>query len=106
MGDLTSLVLVLLQPGLDVLGMINYETELVLCGIFAWVRKKMRQRRSRDATTNEESDNRHDHTAARSITVHDGPSSTSIFRTPSADMANTRARTNRISSSVGVRAES
>lgn len=60
MGDLTSLISVLFQPQLDILGMIIYASELVLwLGVFAcggyfnlrpWVKAKLQRRRDRNDT--------------------------------------------------------
>ncbi|KAF2173935.1 hypothetical protein M409DRAFT_16204 [Zasmidium cellare ATCC 36951] len=87
LGDLTSIISVVFQPKLDVLGLVIYGTELVLwIGIFAcggyynlvpWIRKKQRERR---APAHELGPAQH------GIGLHDLPSSTSVFRTPSSDM--------------------
>lgn len=81
MGDLTSLISVLFQPSLDVLGLVIYGTELVLwLGVFAaggyynlipWVKSKGRQRKERSAEVRED------------VAMHEMPSSTSVFSTPS-----------------------
>ena len=81
MGDLTSILSVLFQPTLDVLGLIIYGVELTLwIGIFAcggyynlrpWLQAKMNTKRSEDQRV------------SPAIALHDLPSSTSVFRTPS-----------------------
>jgi type III secretory pathway component EscS len=81
MGDLTSISSVLFQPSLDVLGLIIYGVELTLwIGIFAcggyynlrpWLRAKMNIQRSEDQPV------------SPGLALHDLPSSTSVFRTPS-----------------------
>jgi hypothetical protein len=81
MGDLTSILSVLFQPSLDVLGLIIYGVELTLwIGIFAcggyynlrpWLQAKMNAKRSEDQRM------------SPAIALHDLPSSTSVFRTPS-----------------------
>ncbi|KAF2005930.1 hypothetical protein P154DRAFT_423381 [Amniculicola lignicola CBS 123094] len=91
-GDVFSLVSVLFQPTMDVLGLIIYGTELVLwIGVFAcggyynlipWIRKTLKKKR---AITEEA------HTDA--IALHDLPSSTSVFRTPSGEADVARQRT-------------
>lgn len=91
LGDLTSLLSVLFQPRLDVLGMVIYGVELTLwLGIFACggyynllprLRKVMS--RSRPMSPVQEQ---------RSVVLQDLPSSTSVFRTPSADGHSVRAR--------------
>lgn len=91
-GDLFSLVSVLFQPKIDVLGLVIYGSELILwIGVFAcggyynfvpWVRKRVEKRRaSRSAHPGEP------------VTLYDLPSSTSVFRTPSADLDIVRQRT-------------
>lgn len=85
LGDLTSIISVVFQPKLDILGLVIYGTELILwIGIFAcggyynlvpWITKKQRERR---ASIHEGRPN--------AIGVHDSPSSTSVFRTPSSDL--------------------
>jgi hypothetical protein len=92
LGDLTSLISVLFQPSLDVLGLVIYGTELLLwIGIFAcggyynltpWIRGKMAK------------NGKHETTPERSaaITQHDMPSSTSVFRTTSGHSMELRTR--------------
>jgi hypothetical protein len=90
MGDLTSILSVLFQPSLDVLGLIIYGVELTLwIGIFAcggyynlrpWLQSKMDTGRSID---------QHPPT---SVALHDLPSSTSVFRTPSGQPNELRSR--------------
>lgn len=109
MGDLTSLISIVFQPKLDILGMVIYGTELVLwLGVFAcggyynltpWLRKHLKNRKSlpthpAHAGLNGTSD---PDIAARnvtvqSITMHDLPSSTSVFRTPSREIELVRSR--------------
>jgi hypothetical protein len=90
MGDLTSILSVLFQPSLDVLGLIIYGVELTLwIGIFAcggyynlrpWLRTKMNARRSEEQSV------------SPGIALHDLPSSTSVFRTPSGYSNELRSR--------------
>lgn len=104
-GDLFSLTSVLFQPTLDILGMVIYGSELVLwLGVFAcgwyynflpWIRKKRftdEFRHSRfvgtDTGPSENTDS-----AAAPITLHDMPSSTSVFRTASREPGRLRPRT-------------
>ncbi|PGH09597.1 hypothetical protein AJ79_05653 [Helicocarpus griseus UAMH5409] len=95
-GDLFSLISVLYQPTLDILGMVIYGSELAFwLGIFAcggflnfspWVRKKIKAHRSRPQEEPErECDDEGDRTVQQpqSIYLHDLPSSTSVFRTAS-----------------------
>ena len=82
MGDLTSILSVLFQPSLDVLGLIIYGVELTLwIGIFAcggyynlspWLQAKVDAKRSEDPRM-----------SPPGVALHDLPSSTSVFRTPS-----------------------
>lgn len=97
MGDLTSLISVVFQPTVDVLGLVIYATELTLwIGVFAcggyynltpWMRWKLSDRNSAVAQSIEGSPNQ----SGRGIALHDLPSSTSVFRTPSGEL---RSRTN------------
>jgi uncharacterized protein with PQ loop repeat len=90
LGDLTSLISLIFQSELDVLGMVIYGVELALwLGIFAcggyynlvpWL-KARRIVTSRSTPAAE--DGSHHNTT---ITLHDLPSSTSVFRTPSSDI--------------------
>lgn len=92
MGDLTSLISVLFQPKLSILGLVIYGTELVLwIGIFAcggyynlapWIMLKL-------SKLEEERLERHDdglEVRDAGIGLHDLPSSTSVFRTPSGEV--------------------
>ncbi|KAF9889547.1 hypothetical protein FE257_007257 [Aspergillus nanangensis] len=77
-GDLFSLVSVLFEPSIDVLGMVIYGTELVLwlgvflCGgifnLAPWIRKRSKERRAVEQEP---------------VSLHQMPSSTSVFRTVS-----------------------
>ena len=103
MGDLTSLISVLFQPKLDVLGMVIYGTEFLLwLGMFAaggyynllpWATKQLERHRSRQQ---QQGDTAGVVTArahpGNGILMHDLPSSTSVFRTPSGEQDIVRAR--------------
>jgi hypothetical protein len=90
MGDLTSLISVLFQPSLDVLGLVIYGVELTLwIGIFAcggyynlrpWLQAKVKA--SHNSTQNQPND----------LALHDLPSSTSVFRTTSGTSHELRSR--------------
>lgn len=98
MGDLTSLISILFQPSLDVLGMVIYGVELALwIGVFVcggyfnlrpWIKESI-SRRSGDTPSNRDSEvsshegSQHAGTARGEIALHRLPSSTSAFRTPS-----------------------
>jgi len=98
LGDLTSLTSVLFQRHLDVLGLVIYGTELTLwCGVFVcggyynlrpWVKQKLlaKDTSSPDLGNSGSGD--------AQITMHEMPSSTSVFRTPSGELSETRSRTN------------
>lgn len=98
-GDLFSLVSVLFQPTLNVLGLVIYGTELALwIGIFAcggyfnlvpWVRKELETSKSNILA------NFFSRITGRSQGIEeiDLPSSTSVFWTPSDEIAVARART-------------
>ncbi|KAH7038492.1 PQ loop repeat protein [Macrophomina phaseolina] len=109
-GDLFSLISVFFQPEIDVLGMVTYGVELVLwlgvfvCGgyfnLWPWMKKRAAGRSDRSGSGSEPDGNRVE--AARSgvdqsgssrIQLRDLPSSTSVFRTPSCELALARSRT-------------
>lgn len=118
-GDVFSLVSVVFQPRLDVLGLVMYGTELVLwIGVFAcggyynfapWVRGRLRRRANGSVSspvqgsTSTSMDDESPRAAAfgQPIALHDLPSSTSVFRTPSGelDIIRQRTRTHRSRSS-------
>lgn len=102
-GDLFSLVSVLFQPELDVLGLVIYGTELVLwVGIFAcggyynllpWLQDRQKRRGSSNAapgsgvpTVCSGPGRSTGQRAQEPVTLHDLPSSTSVFRTPSGEL--------------------
>jgi hypothetical protein len=98
LGDLLSIVSVIFERQLDVLGLVIYGTELVLwIGIFAcggyylflpWaVGRLERKRFGRNTRSGEE------YQEAQGVTLHDLPSSTSVFRTPASDIE-LRSRSN------------
>jgi hypothetical protein len=100
-GDVFSLVSVIFQQELDILGMIIYGTELILwIGIFAcggyynllpWAQRRLGRRKKGVEGAGPQSlacSRSHGCDAAPApepITLHDMPSSTSVFRTPSGD---------------------
>jgi hypothetical protein len=98
LGDLFSLVSVVFQPTLDVLGMVIYATELVLwigifiCGAYYNLAPWLRGRRvNMEGSANALGDSARVDTAVVSGVVrHDLPSSTSVFRTPSGEFEVTR----------------
>lgn len=91
-GDVFSLVSVLFQPKLDILGMAIYGTELLLwLGVFACggyfnllprVQRYLSKRRSRRSGPTSSP-----HEADGGVTLHESPSSTSVFRTASRESA-------------------
>jgi hypothetical protein len=109
-GDLFSLASVLFQPELDVLGLVIYGTELILwigvfaCGGYYNLLPWLRSRSKRDRDTNNVSGNDElspgcSRTSVRQtgppmepIALHDMPSSTSVFRTPSGGLEVVRHR--------------
>nr|POE93479.1 uncharacterized protein c2e12.03c [Quercus suber] len=92
MGDLTSLISVLFQPKLDILGLVIYGTELVLwMGVFAcggyYNLLPLLQARSHARPSEIGPETRYDATHhSVGIAMHDLPSSTSVFRTPSSGL--------------------
>jgi hypothetical protein len=112
-GDVFSFVSVLFQPTLDVLGLIIYGTELILwIGVFAcggyynlvpWARKRLANRTGGvvDNMTRSSSAMGTSHTlppreTAEPISLHNLPSSTSVFRTPSGELDVLRERNTKI----------
>jgi hypothetical protein len=103
LGDVFSLLSVIFHSELDILGMVIYATELVLwIGIFAcgayynlvpWLIEK--HSKSSEVTANDVSQS-HERAVGSanttSITLHDLPSSTSVFRTTSAEIELHRQR--------------
>lgn len=98
LGDLTSLISVVFQPSLDVLGLVIYGVELALwIGVFAaggyynlmpWLRSKMAAKSGKRDFAQEQS------TQSAGVALHDLPSSTSVFRTPSGCSNELRSRAN------------
>jgi hypothetical protein len=94
LGDVFSLISVVFQPTLDVLGMVIYGTELALwigifmCGAYynfvPWLmNKRVRAVHEPSAATSTEAAMPADLVVASGVALHDLPSSTSVFRTPS-----------------------
>lgn len=117
LGDVFSLVSVIFQPTLDILGMVIYGTELLLwigifmCGAYynliPWM-KRERVEVDGEATASEDTAAASNLTGqgravvASGIALHDLPSSTSVFRTPSGDLEVMRRNVNGRSSGEGV----
>lgn len=103
-GDVFSLVSILFQPSIDLLGIIIYGTEFVLwCGVFAcggyynflpWFRKKMlaRDDSGRASPADVNPDQGDGVSTGNAIALHDLPSSTSVFRTASHGDSSLRPR--------------
>ncbi|KAK6336944.1 hypothetical protein TWF718_009733 [Orbilia javanica] len=93
LGDLTSLVSILFEKHLDVLGMVIYGSELILwmgvmaCGgwfnlkpwIERWLKRKEKEEPQVMPLEEDQIERRN------TVTGHDIPSSTSVFRTPSSE---------------------
>jgi len=102
LGDLTSLLSVFFQPSLDILGIVIYATELVLwigifaCGAYYNLRPWLKEKYGKSGGTaiGEASHPGEGATAANTsgIALHDLPSSTSVFRTTSAELEVHRQR--------------
>ncbi|KAK3109227.1 hypothetical protein LTR53_017747, partial [Teratosphaeriaceae sp. CCFEE 6253] len=92
LGDLTSTIAVIFESRLSVLGLVIYNVEFVLwMGIFAcggyfkllpWLKRKINGRMSQREDALQ---------TGNAVAMHDMPSSTSVFRTPSAEQ-NLRSR--------------
>ncbi|CAI6335078.1 unnamed protein product [Periconia digitata] len=103
-GDLFSLVSIVFQARLDVLGTVIYGTELMLwIGVFAcggyynllpWVTKKLNRRKVgvQDTAANPGPTLSSVGGGGTPVALHSLPSSTSVFRTPSAEVESLRQR--------------
>lgn len=97
LGDVTSILSVIFERHLDILGLVIYGVEFLMwMGVFAlgfyfkwlpWLSSKLHKESRRQGEVPEESP-----PAAHGIAMHDLPSSTSVFRTASAQ-ADIRHRT-------------
>jgi hypothetical protein len=92
LGDITSMISVVFERRLQVVGLVAYAVELVLwMGIFACggyynllpLAKQLRATNSSRTEASEQPGRTHQH---HDIAMYDLPSSTSVFRTPSADL--------------------
>ena len=106
-GDLFSLISVFFQPESDILGMVIYGTELALwIGVFAcggyfnllpWIKQHLKTpsepNGSRSSPELSEDPNSRTSHSSHAISLRNIPSSTSVFRTPSGELAVARART-------------
>lgn len=103
LGDVFSLLSVIFHSKLDILGMIIYATELVLwIGIFAcgahynlipWIKEKRSKSNGITANDGPQASGSATGTAnTTSIALYDLPSSTSVFRTTSAELETHRQR--------------
>ncbi|KAL1793961.1 hypothetical protein ACET3X_007382 [Alternaria dauci] len=98
LGDLFSLVSVVFQPKLDILGLVIYGSELVLwigifvCGAYynlpTWYVAKQKEETSNPGV----GESGGVAAVASGIALHDLPSSTSVFRTPSGEIEAVRQR--------------
>ncbi|KAH9210525.1 PQ loop repeat protein [Leptodontidium sp. 2 PMI_412] len=92
-GDVFSLVSVFFQPKLDILGMVIYASEFVLwCGVIAcggyfnlrpWIRQKIRVRKEGEGSCEGQTVDGVGNGVSNDLSLHQVPSSTSVFRTPS-----------------------
>ncbi|KAF3904954.1 hypothetical protein ABW20_dc0110241 [Dactylellina cionopaga] len=94
LGDLTSLLSIFFERELDVLGMVIYGSELVLwigvmaCGgwfnLKPWLERWARKRKEEPRAEMGDGAREHSEGRGNPVAMHDLPSSTSVFRTPSA----------------------
>ncbi|RSL97318.1 hypothetical protein CDV31_013083 [Fusarium ambrosium] len=92
-GDVFSLASVFFQPKLDYLGIVIYATEFVLwCGVFAaggyynflpWIKRRWSARASKRAVEQGCQSSGGSREGENGITLHENPSSSSVFRTAS-----------------------
>lgn len=102
LGDVFSLLSVVFQTKLDILGMIIYGTELalwigiILCGayynLFPWLKEKYGKTYELKSNGVPQTSEGQAIANTTSIALHDIPSSTSVFRTPSAEIEVHRQR--------------
>jgi hypothetical protein len=102
LGDVFSLLSVIFHSKLDILGMVIYATELVLwigifgCGAYynllPWIRKRSGKRGSDLANDAQEGERAIGTANTTGIALHELPSSTSVFRTTSAEIEVHRQR--------------
>jgi PQ loop repeat len=107
-GDLSSLISLCFQPTLDILGMVIYGSELLLwigiivCGgyfnFIPWMKKKLEESSLRKSATSQSRTESHPRAPsnalrnANSVDLNVLPSSISVFRTPSNEIATVRSR--------------
>lgn len=107
-GDVFSLISVVFQPELDILGIVIYGTELILwIGVFAcggyynlipWVQRKVKRRRGNVdggvalSPVCSRTSGREIGPTTEPVALHDLPSSTSVFRTPPGEFDMIRQR--------------
>lgn len=112
-GDLFSLVSLFFQPSLDVLGVVIYGTEFTLwLGVFAcgawfnllpWAQQRLESKReSRSAREEDHGPSHQPEVATEVIALQDLPSSTSVFRTTSSDLARARNVASRSSTELRI----
>ncbi|KAF1931488.1 uncharacterized protein M421DRAFT_56143 [Didymella exigua CBS 183.55] len=102
LGDLTSLLSVFFQPKLDILGIIIYAAELALwtgifaCGVYynlrPWLEEKYSKSGEVTASEGLQTSERAPAANSTGIALYDLPSSTSVFRTSSAEIEVHRQR--------------
>ncbi|KAF7185457.1 hypothetical protein HII31_13206 [Pseudocercospora fuligena] len=95
LGDLTSIISVIFERELDILGLVIYGVELVLwIGVFAagryynllpWMKRQLRSRQT-STSMNVTCNTGQIEPGSGRVAIHDLPSSTSVFRTPSSDI--------------------
>lgn len=112
LGDVFSLVSVVFQPKLDILGMVIYGTELVLwIGVFAcggyynfipWLRKARQDGEaepSNSSRTEGDIGDGSEQQRSDGVALHEMPSSTSVFRTASSGEDDNDVRLRRVTTS-------
>ncbi|KAK3055665.1 hypothetical protein LTR09_003586 [Extremus antarcticus] len=96
LGDVTSIISVVFEPKLEVMGLVMYGVEFVLwCGIFAcgfYFRVLPILRNLRSTRTGRDEAQDGEHHPADGLALHDMPSSTSVFRTVSLEETRRRQR--------------
>ncbi|KAK4889957.1 hypothetical protein LTR27_011287 [Elasticomyces elasticus] len=91
LGDVTSTIAVIFEPKLNILGLVIYNVEFVMwmgifaCGgyykLFPALKRQLERRRSRGESASAQGEA----PVENVIALHELPSSTSVFRTPSAE---------------------
>ncbi|TKA74077.1 hypothetical protein B0A55_05228 [Friedmanniomyces simplex] len=91
LGDLTSTIAVIFEPKLNILGLVIYNVEFVLwmgifaCGGYYKLLPALKRKMKRRWSTGRSASTPHEAHSGNAVAMHEMPSSTSVFRTPSVE---------------------